>query len=330
MKVIGKDRTSCDVCNPIDEILARLDALERRASAIVAKVQGIAPDGEGNVTLPTSSSDTDPLHGRIDAFAMSSEVKEAADDAHAYAASIADDVVVINSEIDALNQAIAALESTVATYGTRLTAVEDADTQNVKLSGDQNISGIKTVPTEATGTRSQQIANSAKVGAELDAYDQMVRTTGNQMIGGEKTFTGFLIHPFQKRDFAISQSSNTPWAKLIEYPTSRRQIRGRIESTSGKAFFIVDNNSNTSPTVRIGGWGVPADSVAFTFNDGDSKVGLWFKASNYESIKIYIDDIGNYSGSDTWPYLTIVSPLEYKALPVGDHITYSSAWAVVQ
>ena len=83
MKVIGKDRTSCDVWNPIDEILARLDALERRASAIVAKVQGIAPDGEGNVTLPTSSSDTDPLHGRVDAFAMSSEVKEAANDAHA-------------------------------------------------------------------------------------------------------------------------------------------------------------------------------------------------------------------------------------------------------
>ena len=110
MKVIGKDRTSCDVCNPIDEILARLDALERRASAIVAKVQGIAPDGEGNVTLPTSSSDTDPLHGRVDAFAMSSEVKEAADDAHAYAASIADDVVVINSEIVALNQAVEALQ----------------------------------------------------------------------------------------------------------------------------------------------------------------------------------------------------------------------------
>ena len=110
MKVIGKDRPSCDVCNPIDEILARLDALERRASAIVAKVQGLAPDGEGNVTLPTSSSDTDPLHGRIDAFAMSSEVKEAADDAHAYAASIADDVIVINSEIDALNQAVEALQ----------------------------------------------------------------------------------------------------------------------------------------------------------------------------------------------------------------------------
>lgn len=151
MKVIGKDRTSCDVCNPIDEILARLDALERRASAIVAKVQGIAPDGEGNVTLPTSSSDTDPLHGRIDAFAMSSEVKEAADDAHAYAASIADDVVVINSEIDALNQAVAALQpaeieaikiavetlqTTVATLESTVATLNNSVEGKVSKSGD--------------------------------------------------------------------------------------------------------------------------------------------------------------------------------------------------
>ena len=151
MKVIGKDRTSCDVCNPIDEILARLDALERRASAIVAKVQGIAPDGEGNVTLPTSSSDTDPLHGRVDTFAMSSEVKEAADDAHAYAASIADDVVVINSEIDALNQAVEALQpaeieaiksaiqtlqTTVATLESTVATLNSSVAGKVSKSGD--------------------------------------------------------------------------------------------------------------------------------------------------------------------------------------------------
>ena len=151
MKVIGKDRTSCDVCNPIDEILARLDALERRASAIVAKVQGIAPDGEGNVTLPTSSSDTDPLHGRVDAFAMSSEVKEAADDAHAYAASIADDILVINSEIDALNQAVEALQpaeieaikaavqtlqTTVATLESTVSTLNNSVAGKVSKSGD--------------------------------------------------------------------------------------------------------------------------------------------------------------------------------------------------
>ena len=160
MKVIGKDRTSCDVCNPIDEILARLDELERRASAIVAKVQGLAPDGEGNVTLPTSSSDTDPLHGRIDAFAMSSEVKEAAADAHAYAASIADDVLVINTEIDALNQAVAALQpaeieaikaavqalqTAVARLESTVAALDNSVTGKVSKSGD-TMTGPLTTP----------------------------------------------------------------------------------------------------------------------------------------------------------------------------------------
>ena len=191
MKVIGKDRTSCDVCNPIDEILARLDALERRASAIVAKVQGIAPDGEGNVTLPTSSSDTDPLHGRVDAFAMSSEVKEAADDAHAHAASIADDVIVLQQDVNQLS-------ITVAGYGDRLSMAESknskqdseiaalrtADGQNVKinrvnqyavgLTGNQDsIAGIKTF---VSG-----ILNVTSGNPEVRYYDDSAKTN---LLGG--------------------------------------------------------------------------------------------------------------------------------------------------
>ena len=186
MKVIGKDRTSCDVCNPIDEILARLDALERRASAIVAKVQGIAPDGEGNVTLPTSSSDTDPLHGRIDAFAMSSEVKEAADDAHAYAASIADDVVVINSEIDALNQAVAALQpaeieaikaavqtlqTTVATLESTVATLNSSVAGKVSKTGDTmtgNLTIEKSwIPLTTLRVTSASLANPASSARDL-------------------------------------------------------------------------------------------------------------------------------------------------------------------
>ena len=194
MKVIGKDRTSCDVCNPIDEILARLDALERRASAIVAKVQGIAPDGEGNVTLPTSSSDTDPLHGRVDAFAMSSEVKEAADDAHAYAASIADDVIVINSEIDALNQAVAALQPaeieaiesavqtlqvTVATLESTVATLNNSVTGKVSKSGD-TMSGNLTVQNDSV--RVLTLKNTS-ISKSYEGYKQVGTINGNASDG---------------------------------------------------------------------------------------------------------------------------------------------------
>ena len=201
MKVIGKDRTSCDVCNPIDEILARLDALERRASAIVAKVQGIAPDGEGNVTLPTSSSDTDPLHGRVDAFAMSSEVKEAADDAHAYAASIADDVVVLKSDVEnltrevealdpasvtALEQSVAALQQTVnrlsnlvGGFSAVIRDLEDQMPTKVERTGDTMAGPLNVIDT-VTGSRNAQAVNGNRLQNDLDNYAPMLRTVGNQ------------------------------------------------------------------------------------------------------------------------------------------------------
>ena len=201
MKVIGKDRTSCDVCNPIDEILARLDALERRASAIVAKVQGIAPDGEGNVTLPTSSSDTDPLHGRVDAFAMSSEVKEAADDAHAYAASIADDVVVLKSDVEnltrevealdpasvtALEQSVAALQQTVnqlsnlvGGFSAVIRDLEDQMPNKVDRTGDTMTGPLNVIDT-VTGSRNAQAVNGNRLQNDLDNYAPMLRTVGNQ------------------------------------------------------------------------------------------------------------------------------------------------------
>ena len=225
MKVIGKDRTSCDVCNPIDEILARLDALERRASAIVAKVQGIAPDGEGNVTLPTSSSDTDPLHGRVDAFAMSSEVKEAADDAHAYAASIADDVIVINSEIDALNQAVASLQpeeieaiklavqtlqTTVATLESSVTALNDAVVKKVSKSGD-TMTGPLTAP-------KVDIKSNLMASSEIPSENQFLDNSSIDRYGAEMTLdrlfrgsNGDIIKQLGIRD----RSGNFHWINLL-------------------------------------------------------------------------------------------------------------------
>lgn len=64
-----------------------------------------------------------------------------------------------------------------------------ADSQNVKLSGNQSIGGIKTVSTEATGTYSSQIANSSKVKNEIDSFAQYcILTTGNQSKSGVLDF----------------------------------------------------------------------------------------------------------------------------------------------
>ena len=71
--------------------------------------------------------------------------------------------------------------------------VDDADALNVQLAGSQAITGTKTVPLEATGTFSNQIASSNKVKNELDNYSPMVRDTGNKTIAGIKTFSSQVV-----------------------------------------------------------------------------------------------------------------------------------------
>jgi len=63
--------------------------------------------------------------------------------------------------------------------------VDDKDALDVHLAGPEAITGAKTVPLEATGTFSNQIASSNKVKNELDGYTPMVRTTGNQTKSGK-------------------------------------------------------------------------------------------------------------------------------------------------
>ena len=261
MKVIGKDRTSCDVCNPIDEILARLDALERRASAIVAKVQGIAPDGEGNVTLPTSSSDTDPLHGRVDAFAMSSEVKEAADDAHAYAASIADDVIVINSEIVALNQAVEALQP--------------AEIEAIKLA-------VQTLQTTvATLESTVATLNNSVAGKVSKSGDTM---TGSLSINNSNSI-------IRKTTLESNNSANA----VTE--VGRLQFRSASNETAN--LISVSSPANNSAYLRatrnVEGKGVDADIIAIVGANGN-RYGIapsWSPGTNDNSDKILTIKMAN-------------------------------------
>ena len=274
MKVIGKDRTSCDVCNPIDEILARLDALERRASAIVAKVQGIAPDGEGNVTLPTSSSDTDPLHGRVDTFAMSSEVKEAADDAHAYAASIADDVVVLQSDVEiltrevealdpasvtALEQSVAALQQTVnqlsnlvGGFSAVIRDLEDQMPNKVDRTGDTMTGPLNVIDT-VTGSRNAQAVNGNRLQNDLDSYSPMIRNTGNQgPILGIKRSAFIVNNPVHIDTFTTSRSG---WHNVYDLAIPQGRWIGKITIGTVSNVGITSRTSYSELFVDIDGNG---------------------------------------------------------------------------
>lgn len=115
------------------------------------------------------------------------------------------------------------------THATNKKYVDDKDALDVHLAGNQAITGNKTVPLEATGTFSNQIASSNKVKNELDNYASMVRTGNNQLnITGTKGFTSI------NAKCSNIDHSSTP----------------ALQQNNGP-FRIVDMNNNIIAEIRI-------------------------------------------------------------------------------
>lgn len=129
-------------------------------------------------------------------------------------------------------------------------------TNFVDVSGAQAITGAKTVPLEATGTFSDQIASSNKVKNELDNYAPMVRTTGNQNIAGQKVFTieplGALLNHrdttpdycyFMKLKLRTDSDNSQVFAMLNR---SQFYVFQLTEVGSGLTFTVTDHIGNAS------------------------------------------------------------------------------------
>lgn len=199
--------TGCDGCDPYTTLIMRLEALEERANAIVKSVQGILPDGVGNVTLDTESDTTDPSWGATTKLATGSLVKEVYQENHNYIAAVADDVVDLLADVSelqtqvedldptivsALQQSVAALQqsvntlsNTVAGYSAVINDLEDQMPNKVDRTGDTMTGPLNVIDT-ATGSRNTQAVNGNRLQNDLDAYETMVRTVNNQNVNGIK------------------------------------------------------------------------------------------------------------------------------------------------
>ena len=164
----------------------------------------------------------------------------------------------------------------------------------------------------------------------ISSPNNLAHKNGSETIAAIWDFTEYPRHIMKYRDISISQSSSKPWIKLFSPNTSRRQIRGRIWDTSTMVWFLIDNQSNTAPLVKIYGFGViPVQSIAVTFNTGDNYIDIWFKTENFRSTKIFIDDVGNYGGSQAYSVLNPAASQVYETIPTGEYITYSSLGTVI-
>ena len=179
-------------------VIAKLNEMDKRVKENAVVVT--SAEASAKQSAQAAQETADRFAGSVGAVVQNANAQINASKAQVdqAKAEVDEAVTTVAQAVQTANNASASAQAsaqTVAGYDTRLTAVEGhvttletADKQNVKISGAQTITGIKTVPTEAAGVRSKQIANSLKIGAELDAYETMVRTVNAQIIGGPKQF----------------------------------------------------------------------------------------------------------------------------------------------
>ena len=130
-------------------------------------------------------------------------------------------------------------------------AIEKDSTATVlsNEAGGIRFKGSVTVPTTATGVKTQDAVNGQRLQADLDAYAPMVRTTGNQEIAGNKRF--------YEMSHLVSGSATWEWWKQnsdenIMYEGVRYgEIDGETGLIKSITYQNVVGSSNDRTAIRI-------------------------------------------------------------------------------
>lgn len=187
------------------------------------------------------------------------EAEAAIAQATAAIASANDAVATANAASAAASAAASQAQtaaSTVAGYDIRLTAaegdiaaIEGREPDYLKKAGaTQTVTSQIMVPTTATGVRDTQVVNGARIQNDLDAYEPMIRNTGNQTKRGELTLADrlFVKNALNyKPVLCLSRPDETkPWRKLYT-----------AQGGNMSSFTIVVQERNAVGVMTIRGYG---------------------------------------------------------------------------
>lgn len=91
----------------------------------------------------------------------------------------------LDGRLDTVELKVTTAEGNIVTIQGQIVALQNVQGDYVKKDGvPQKVTSQIMVPTTATGLRDAQIANGTRIQNDLDAYEAMIRTTGNQRKDG--------------------------------------------------------------------------------------------------------------------------------------------------
>lgn len=142
-------------------------------------------------------------------------------------------------------------------------AIEKSGSKTVLSNEDGiTVTGVTAISVEntATGIRTAAAVNGTRLRNDLDAYEPMVRTTGNQTIGGNKTHTGTVTSTAgngvinKTADFSIDTVPDTDkrsWFALMRDSNNNLMVRGYYTwRADGTAVFTFEGVMMVAGTVK--------------------------------------------------------------------------------
>ena len=139
--------------------------------------------------------------------------------------------------------AIAVPTPSAASHAVPRIYVDDRDIQNVKLTGDQSISGVKTFATPPILSVAPTDVNHAVRKAYVDALDVAnVKLTGDQSIGGLKTFA---LPPIVPTPTDVTRAANKGYVDGLD--VANVKLTG-AQTISGVKTFTALPQSTAAPT----------------------------------------------------------------------------------
>lgn len=191
----GRQRGQC--CTPYSRLQEEIDNVETIA---------VTANNTANNAMTAAT---------IQAGNAAQSAQDAQNSADAAAASAAAVAGALDDKVDKLTTAnLKAYTHNGSTQGEK--AIVDGTTADTIPIRDAN--GYVQGATNTTGTRDNVLTNGTRVQNDLDNYASMVRTSGNQTISGNKTFTGHTInlHPSYNLPSTMPRVAGTGWVKMYE------------------------------------------------------------------------------------------------------------------
>lgn len=181
--------------------------------------------------------------------------------------------VALDGRLNTVELKVQTAEGNIVTIQGQIVALQNVQGEYLKKAGaEQTVTSQIMVPTTATGLRDTQIANGTRIQNDLDAYEPMIRNTGNQKISGVKDFVNGVDGQDYYHPCHVDNSADNIWKDIIsfDYKDNRSCIFDII------SMFNNNDVQNARIKIRMQGGGVGIQVI-----ESEGTTESMAKASNY-------------------------------------------------